>query len=254
MSNKYRNVFFATVLCALGAAVAVPSYGAEAKDLAQAATEILAKAGDAEAMKAAAADAAKGASIEEAAVTVAAAAEVAGTEDAAAAYGAFLAAAAEQGAGAAEKLDAAKKAAATGALVSGAAFATKPAVDGALKDEILEAAAAPDAVLDGEKAWALKDLYKEVVAILRGGKYVMKEDGDEVKPTFAGEGFDYEDGLQSAGDESKVRTHAVGEDLKAVEPDLNGTGIFVGKISTPVEPAPVHKKHTKPSPTPVGLR
>lgn len=252
MSNKYRNIFFATVLCALGAAVAVPAYGAEAKDLAQTAGGILAKAGDAEAMKAAAADAAKGASIEEAAVAVAAAAEVAGTKEAAAAYGAFLEAAAKKGSKTADKLDNAKKAAATGALVSGASFATKPAVDGKLKDEILAAADAPDGVLDGEKAWALKDLYTEVVKILRGTTNVTKGEGDEAE-ALADMGLAYEAGLQSEGSETKVRTHAVGEDLKDPDKELNGTGIFVGKITTPSVPVPP-KKHDKPSPTPVGLR
>lgn len=140
----------------------------------------------------------------------------------------------------AAQLGSAKLAAATTASVTQyAGYTTKAdeAVPEKLKAEVKIATNDPKSVLSEKLSWALKDLYEKVLAALRGSKYEIKLDIDEMTL----------DGL--------------GEDRGTTTTTLGGSGDYVGKThyptttTTPKPPKPpVVPPTTKPSPTPIGLK
>ncbi len=160
-------------------------------------------------------------------------------------YKTVLETAAELGGSDAAKLDSAKLAAATSVSVTKYAGYTSKgdeAVADNLKSEVKLATNDPKSVLSDKSAWALRELYEKVLAALRGSKYQIKLDIDE------------------------MLLDPLGEDRGTTTTTLGGSGDYVGKThypttttkpsspSKPKQPKKPVPPTTKPSPTPTGRR
>ena len=259
MQNRFQTTLMASALLALGLVAAVPANaGIGAKKVTSYIEAARSVFGDEKTAAEVVAEAAKNkASAGEIAAAVAAA-QVA-KEDADADVLAGIADAAG---------DFASRAAATIAAVTGIDIAD------ALSDPaVADAAMDPDSVLSGADKADLKGLYDKVLAALKGAGYTAKGDGDAATGADNVSAGGYTGGDDNLGDpldqtfdssfqdptDDSTKAPYGPHEYKPTPTTISGLespGLVpvVTPVSAPVTPKPSKPKHTKPSPTPVGLR